>query len=410
VADAEGTVILPGAAINPRATPAQLQDFRVYRPGQPTTEFAAAEYLGQDAVTGWHFVRIAPEGREGLRPISAFAGGAARGEPAMGEIIWGIGLRKKDEDFRAYYMSARVSLVVAVPQRTAVALDEVAGSGLPAFDEQGNFIGIGQPGFGESMALFSRRAPGGEPVVLMNPDECAAVRLADEVLPNLGRVPQNVFGRPLAWLGVGGLQPVAPEVAKFLDLEAQSALVVSEVMAGSPAETGGLVERDILLSIDGEPLPKLKPDGVLPSYVDREVSRRAPGDTMVLGVLRGSEQTDVRVELGEAPPMPREAERQYFERLGWTARAFVYSDAVGRRADPATARGVVAHFVKPNGPAGTAGLRVDDWVQQIDGVEVTDFAAAVAQLAAIEADTQRSEFVLLVRRGSETAVLRVRLN
>jgi serine protease Do len=410
VADAEGTVILPAAAVNPRATPAQLQDFRVYRPAEPVTQFAPATYLGQDPLTGWHFLRISPEGRAGLRPISDFAGDSGDAEPAMGATVWGIGLRKKDEDFRPYFMSARISLVQSLPQRTGIALDEVTGPGLPVFDEQGRFVGLGQPGFGESMALFSRRQPGGEPVVLVNPDECAAFRLASEVLPYLGRVPQNVFGRPLAWLGVGGLQPVAPEVAKFLQLEAQAGLVVSEVLAGSPAEAGGLLERDIVISVDGQPLPRLKPDAVLPAYVERELARKAPGDTLELGVLRGTQQQVLTVVLGDAPLTPREANRRYFERLGWTAREFVYSDAVSRRADPQMARGVVAHFVKPNSPAGTAGLRVDDWVQQIDGVEVVDFDSAAAQLAAIEADTRRSEFVLLVSRGSETAVLRVRLN
>jgi serine protease Do len=410
VVDREGTVILPGSAVNPRATPSQLQDFRVYRPGEPTTKFAAGTYLGQDAFTGWHFVRIAPEGREGLRPISDFTGTREKPEPQIAETVWGIGLRKKDEDFRPYFMQATISLVQSLPQRTAIALDEVAAPGLPVFDGEGRFLGLGQPGFGESFMIFSRRQRGGEPVVLVSPDECAAFRLAEEILPFVDRVPKNVFGRPLAWLGVGGLQPVAPEVAKFLNIESQSGLVVSEVMAGSPAEQGGLRERDIVMSLDREPLPRLKPDAVLPAFVEREIARKAPGDSLVLGVLRDNQQIEVTVTLGDAPPLPREAERQYFDRLGWTARDFVYADAVDRRADPAASRGLIAHFVKPSSPVATAGLRIDDWVQQIDGVEVNDFGAATQQLAAIEADARRSEFVMLVSRGSETAVLRVKLN
>lgn len=410
VVDREGTVILPAAAINPRATPSQVQDFRVYRPGEPTTKYSAGTYLGQDAFTGWHFVRIAEDGRAGLRPIGDFAGPREKPEPQIAETVWGIGLRKKDEDFRPYFMTAPISLVQSLPQRTGIALDEVAGPGLPVFDQAGHFLGLGQPGFGETFLVFSRRQRGGEPSVLVNPDECAAFRLTDEVLPYVNRVPANAFGRPLAWLGVGGLQPVAPEVAKFLNIESENGLVVSEVLAGSPAEKGGLRERDIVLSVDREPLPRLKPDAVLPGFIEREIARKTPGDTMVFGVLRDNEQIEVNVTLGDAPTMPREAERQYFERLGWTAREFVYADAVDRRADPGTARGVIAHFVKPSSPVATAGLRFDDWVQQIDGMEVKDYAAAAQQLAAIEADLRRSEFVMLVSRGSETAVLRVKLN
>jgi serine protease Do len=57
----------------------------------------------------------------------------------------------------------------------------------------------------------------------------------------------------------------------------------------------------------------------------------------------------------------------------------------------------------------TAGLRPDDWIQEIDGTEVKTFADAVTKLAAIEADTSRTEFVLLASRGGETQVLRVKL-
>ena len=46
---------------------------------------------------------------------------------------------------------------------------------------------------------------------------------------------------------------------------------------------------------------------------------------------------------------------------------------------------------------------------EIDGVEVKTFAAAAQKLAEIEADLGRAEFVLLVSRGGETAVLRVKL-
>jgi serine protease Do len=70
---------------------------------------------------------------------------------------------------------------------------------------------------------------------------------------------------------------------------------------------------------------------------------------------------------------------------------------------------VVAHFVKTGGPSATAGLRPDDWIREIDGTEVKDFAEATGRLGAIEGDKDRSEFVLLVARGSETAVLRVKL-
>ena len=166
--------------------------------------------------------------------------------------------------------------------------------------------------------------------------------------------------------------------------------------------------RDVILAVDGAPLPRLKPDRVVVGFLEREVARRAPGQTLKLTVLRGETRLDLPVVLGEEPRLTTEADRKYFDRIGLTAREFVYADAVALRVKTSSLAGVMAHFVKPNGPAAIAGLRTDDWIKEIDGTEVGNFAAAAQKLGAIEADAQRAEFVLLVGRGNETAVLRVK--
>ena len=406
VIDEQGTVILPPVAVNARITPSQLKDFKVYRPANPTS--VPGEYLGQDALTGWHFVRVGESMRKELVPITKFAAKAAA-EPAMAEEIWGIALRNKDEDFNPYLLSGRVALVQALPQRTIIAQQDIAGPGLPAFNLAGEFVGIASSSFGQTFVQFSRDDRGGLPIVLINVEESGAILAAGEVIPNLGRIPKSVFGRPLPWLGAYGFEPVDPEVAKFLKLGSQSALVVSEVPEGSPADIGGLKKRDVVLAIDGKPLPRFKPDRVVVGYMGREVQRHRPGDTMVFTVLRGQDRVEAKVTLGEQPKLFTEAERKFFDRLGFTAREMVYDDAIYRRAKPTEAHGLIAHFVKPNGPASTAGLRTDDWIKEIDGIEVTTFTAASAQLASLEADKQKTEAVLLVSRGAETAVLRLKL-
>jgi serine protease Do len=199
------------------------------------------------------------------------------------------------------------------------------------------------------------------------------------------------------------------DVAKFLKLEAQSGAVVSEVLEGSPAEKAGLRDRDIILALDGEPLPPLKPERVVVTWLEREIDRRAPGDTFALTVLRGSARVEIKVVLGEEPKLLREADRKYYDRIGFTAREFVYGDAIERRVKAAEPSGVVAHFVKPSSPAAIAGLRQEDWIKDSDGAEAKDFAEISAKLAEIEADLSRAEFVLLVSRGGETAVLRIKL-
>ncbi|MEO7600518.1 MAG: PDZ domain-containing protein [Opitutus sp.] len=406
VIDDQGTIILPPVAVNARITPSQLKDFKVYRPGEPNS--VVGEYLGQDALTGWHFVRAAESLRKDLVPITKYAA-KQPAEPAMADEIWGIALRNKDEDFKPYLLSGRVALIQSLPQRTVIAQQDIAGPGLPAFNLAGEFLGLASSSFGQTYIQFSRDDRGGLPIVLVNVEESGAVLAAAEVIPYLSRVPKSIFGRPLPWLGAYGFEPVDPEVAKFLKLGAQSALVVSEVPEASPADIGGLKKRDVVLAIDGKPLPRFKPDRVVVGYMGREIQRHRPGEEMTFTVLRGQSRVEAKIVLGDQPKLFSEAERKYYDRLGFTAREMVYDDAIYRRIKPTDARGLIAHFVKPNGPASAAGLRLDDWIKEIDGVEVTTFATAAAQLAALEADKTKIEAVLLVGRGGETAVLRLKL-
>jgi|CXWL01.1.fsa_nt_gi serine protease Do len=405
VIDTAGTIILPGAAISPGVAPGQLKDFKVYRPG--SIEPAPAAYLGQDAFTGWHFVRVAEKFRTGLVPVTHWP--AMKSDPALSEELWGIGLRNKDEDFQPYFLISRVAVMMKLPQKTVILGSDVAGPGLPVFNTAGELAGLAQTSFGQNFLIFSRNQRG-NPIVLVNIEESSVVLLAGEVLPHLGRIPRSVSGRPIAWLGAYGLQPIDPEVAKMLNLENQSGVVVSDILKSSPADRAGLQERDIVLAVDGQPLPRLKPDRVVVGYFGQEILRHQPGEHLALSVLRGSTRVELTVKLGDEPKLVREADRRYFERLGFTVREFLSNDGIMHRATPGTTEGVMVHFVKPGSAAATAGLRPDDWVREIDGTGVKSYAEAVDKLTAIETDMVRAEFVLLVSRSGETQVLRVKLN
>ena len=404
VIDGQGTIILPSAAILPGIPPAQLKDFKVCRPG--STESATAVYLGQDPFTGWHFLRVEEKIRPSLVPITQYA--PITSDPALSDELWGIGLRNHDEDFMPYFLSAHVATVMKLPQKTAILGSDVASPGLPVFNAAGQFAGLAQTSFGQNFLLFSRNQRA-NPILLINVEESSVVLLADEVLPNLGRVPQSVTGRPIPWFGAYGLQPMDPEVAKLLKLENQSGVVLSDIMEGSPAALAGLKERDIVLAVGGQPLPRLKPDRVVVGYFGQQILRHRPGETLVLAILRGATRQEIMVTLGDEPKLAREADRHYLERLGFTVREFLYSDGIMHRAKSNEQLGVMVQFVKPGSAVATAGLQLDDWVREIDGEEIKTYAQALTKLSAIEADVKRPEFVLLVSRGGETSVLRIKL-
>ncbi|MDP2138271.1 MAG: PDZ domain-containing protein, partial [Candidatus Didemnitutus sp.] len=318
-------------------------------------------------------------------------------------------LRGKDEDFAPYVLSSRVAMLARLPNHTALTGQDIGAPGLPVFNRAGEFAGLALSPFGRDFVLFSRNQHG-TPIMLLNAEESSVVLLAREFLPFLARVPRSTAGRPVTWLGIYGLQPVDPDVAKLLRLEGRTGLVVSDIKEGSPAANAGLRDRDIVLAIDGEPLPRLKPDRVVVGYFGQEILKRLPGEKMKLTVLRGSEQQEFDVVLADEPKMVREAERRFFDRLGFTAREFLVVDSILHRARAEEQGGAVVHFLKPNGPAATAGLRPDDWIREIDGAPIASYLEAVEKLAAMEGDARRAEFVLLTSRGGETQVLRIKLN
>ncbi len=408
VIDRQGTIILPTAAVDQRLAPQQLKDFKVYIPGDPTPY--EGTYLGGDVFTGWQYVRVEEKARSRLVPVTAFAAHGANPVPVMTEELWGIGLRPKEEDFLPYILQSHLVLTQLLPERTGVTQQEVAGPGLPVFNHAGDLVGIALSSGGETYMQFSQGARGGEAVILFDLEESSLFQLADDVLPYLKRIPTNVNGRPLAWLGAFSLEPMDRDVANFLKLSPQaSGAVVSEVLENSPAEKAGMKARDIIVAINGQPIPHFRPDHVVIDYVEHEIARDRPGDAMSLTVLRGADRLELKATLGEEPKLVREADRTFFDRLGFTAREFVYGDAIARRVKVAEAAGVIVHYVRPNGPTALAGLQTDDWIQEIDGAPAKNYTDALARLFAIANDPQRREFVLLVSRGGDTAILRVKL-
>jgi len=292
VIDEQGTVIFSTGAIELQTPPSALRDFRLYLPGADTTAPLPAHYLGYDAFTEWHFARVdSPSDAARLVPVTRFRDyGAYEGNPnrpRVAQELWGLGLRKKDEDFAPYFLSSRVSIVSEVPEAYAFTAREVAGPGLPVFNELGTFVGLGQSGFGQATLQFSERDRGGLPVVMLNPDETSGVLLAEEILPHLiTRVPLSAAAPVIPWAGFEQVRPVDPETALRLGIVGRPALAVADVLPDSPASKAGMQPGDIILSLNSRPLPAIRPVTRLARYLGREVARRAPGDTLFIEVIR----------------------------------------------------------------------------------------------------------------------------
>lgn len=96
-----------------------------------------------------------------------------------------------------------------------------------------------------------------------------------------------------------GITPAAltPQLAGQYGIDAESGVLVLEVVPGSPADEAGISPSDVIVAVDDEQVAE-------PGDLLAELRTRDPGDTIELTVLRGGDEESVDVELGLAPQLP----------------------------------------------------------------------------------------------------------
>ena len=107
------------------------------------------------------------------------------------------------------------------------------------------------------------------------------------------------FARP--YLGIRYI-PLTADIANSYDLKVQSGAYIApavdaaapSVLAGGPADSAGLQERDIITEIDGN---KIDQTHSLTSLLDQH----QPGDKVDITFVRGTDTQHVKATLGEAP-------------------------------------------------------------------------------------------------------------
>ena len=114
VFDGEGRIILLDGAIPSWLPPERFKDIRV-RPLGEDVEGFKARYLGQDFLTGYHFIQL-EEGLDSFVPITTWG----RAELKRGQFLWGIAVMSKAWHFMPYYLSSRLSAVEKLPGSLAL--------------------------------------------------------------------------------------------------------------------------------------------------------------------------------------------------------------------------------------------------------------------------------------------------
>ncbi len=103
-------------------------------------------------------------------------------------------------------------------------------------------------------------------------------------------IQKGYFARP--YLGIS-FEPINPDIALRYNLPAQWGVYITRISSGSPASKAGLQEGDIITKIGDVTLDETH------SYVNTLFTFK-PGDQINLEVVRGNDNLQIQVTLGEA--------------------------------------------------------------------------------------------------------------
>jgi len=166
------------------------------------------------------------------------------------------------------------------------------------------------------------------------------------------------------WLGV----QIRPAPPKTDTKEQVHGVEIVTIVPGSPAETGGLQQGDIITTVDGKPTP----DGF---RLQATVSRLKPDTAASIGLWRAGEEKSLQIKVGLAPSElyapppagPRPGQIPH-ARPTWLGIGMQNLDAeLGKFFDVPEGGFILVSEVLENSPARKAGLQVGDVITRADG-------------------------------------------
>jgi serine protease DegS len=149
-------------------------------------------------------------------------------------------------------------------------------SGGALIDAEGNLVGI-------NTAIFSRS--GGNQGIGFAIPTSLAQSVMQEILEH---------GRPLrGWLGIEA-QMITPQIARALELNDTTGVVVVGVVRGGPAHSAGLQPGDVLVAIDGRKITEAR-EALL------TISGHKPGSRVKMEILREGKSMTLEATAIERP-------------------------------------------------------------------------------------------------------------
>ena len=191
--------------------------------------------------------------------------------------------------------------------------------------------------------------------------------MAQQLIPDLIEKGKVVRG----WLGVF-MEAVGHDLSDELQFESPRGVVVSRVVAGSPAEKAGIQPRDIILEFDGKTVQGLQ-------HLMHTVAATKVGKPVKLTVLRGgSQEKQLTVKLvertaeivdGSEQRVSRGGQREAFAGIRVRNLTAEIAERYGYASDET---GVIVAEVKEDSDARKKGIKPGYLIQEVEWRPVAD--------------------------------------
>ncbi|HEY4920758.1 MAG TPA: Do family serine endopeptidase [Xanthobacteraceae bacterium] len=300
-------------------------------------------------------------------------------EPRIGDWVLAVGNPfGLGGTVTAGIVSARGRDIGAGPYDDFIQIDapvNKGNSGGPAFDVDGQVIGV-------NTAIFS---PSGGSVGIAFAIPAETVKSVIAQLRDKGKVTRG-------WIGVQ-IQPVTADIADSLGIKDPHGALVAEPQEGSPAAKAGIKSGDVIVSLDGRPIPDAR-------TLARRISAMAPGTAVKIGVFRNGKEEQLSMTLGELPKevTARNSTEDHGAAQGIAIPRLGLSLAPAANVSGAGTQGVVVTDVEPDGAAAAQGFKTGDVILDVGGQAVN---APADVRRAIQGARDDGKHTVLMRVKSE---------
>jgi S1-C subfamily serine protease len=358
----DGLVMIPLVMVDERFPDSQMIDFKIIRTNYPHDPVVVdAVFQGRDERTNMAFVKARdPAGWTAIKFQDS--------PPKIGDTIWSVGLLPQQDGYAPYLMHAMVSSNLRGELPQVLANDGLCAVGWPVFNADGQAIGVVHNQFDQHYLLNDNEAAAMSsalylPPRMFMPTRGFAMSLSDPPDPN----------RPLRipWTGIAQFVGIGADEAAFFNLENQSVVRITDVVAGSAADKAGLKAGQIIVRVNGQPLDRGDLPAEIAQIFQRRITQMKVGDPITLTILpeRGQPLKDVTLTLEESPKGPNTAQRYYAQDIGLVVRDVTFLDNYLRKR-PADATGVVVANIRDSSSP-TNRFAIGDLITQMNGAPVT---------------------------------------